>query len=363
MQDQEPSSILTHFSIPEKSYTLIKISHGLINKSYFVKDSATNRNIYFLQQIDRIIFQDIEGIMQNIAIVTEFFKSLANPPNYLVTQLTINGHNYYKSEDGEYWRLYNYVEGHTFYSAENEQIAAEAGKMFGEFQNALSGIEPNLLKVTIPGFHDIGLRYEQFNESIKNAKEARKTKAAPLIDIVNKNIGYAKEIYHQTIHSCPSRITHNDTKLSNLLFDDNQRAICVVDYDTLMPGYLPLDFGDSVRTICSTTIEDSTDLKNTKFDMNLYQAFTKNFLRTLSDTITNAELKMLAKTVAYMPFLMGLRMLTDYLNNDVYYSTDYGDHNFVRASNQLTLFISGVNQLDEMNNIVEQNYPNSYKIS
>jgi hypothetical protein len=354
MPEDNLKEVLGEFDIPQLDFILHPIKHGLINKSYEVIEISTKQKLYFLQQIDQNAFNDIEGIMHNIGVVSNHFNSWPEAPGHLITQQTKSCANYYKSGAGEYWRLYNYVEGKTYYRAENEQIAGEAGKMFGEFLNALQGIDIALMQTTIPGFHDIDLRYEQFNKSLTTAKPPRKDKAKTLIRLVRENIMYVKDIYHEIINTCPAKITHNDTKLSNLLFDDQQKGICVVDYDTLMPGYLPLDFGDSVRTICSTTVEDDTNLAGTYHDIEIFKLFTLKFIGGLAETCTRAEINLFAKAVPYMPFLMGLRMLTDYLNNDVYYSTQYEQHNFDRASNQLALFISGAAQLDEMNNIVHK---------
>ena len=352
MPAEPPIDILAEFNIPRHTYELLPVAHGLINKSYLVIEDASATAQYFLQQIDHHAFNDIEGIMHNIGVVTDYFKDRPKPLGYLTTIMTNTGDNYYKSTKGEYWRLYNYVAGNTYYRAENENLAAEAGKMFGEFQNALDGIEINLIKETIPRFHDIDLRYEQFLASIAGASASRKKHAASLIDLVKEHIDYVKRIYHDTVSSCPLRVTHNDTKLSNLMFDDHDEGLCVVDYDTLMPGFLPLDFGDSVRTICSTTVEDDKNIADTYFDLTIYKAFTISFITAMRGSITAAELQMLPRTAAYMPFLMGLRMLTDYLNDDVYYTIQYKQHNYDRALNQMTLFISGIDLLDEMNNIV-----------
>jgi hypothetical protein len=354
MPEDNPKEVLSKFNIPQCDYILHPVKHGLINKSYAVVEQSTNEKVFFLQQIDHNVFSDIEGIMHNISIVINHFNSKTEAPGHLSPQQTSSGTNYYKSDEGEYWRLYNYVEGNTYYRAENEQIAAVAGKMFGDFLKALQGIDPDLMKTTIRGFHDIDLRYEQFKKSLTTAKPARKDKANALIGLTMENINYVKGIYHEILNTCPARVTHNDTKLSNLLFDQEQKGICVVDYDTLMPGYLALDYGDSVRTICSTTVEDDTNLASTYYDIEIFKSFTTNFIDGLASTITNEEINLFAKAAAYMPFLMGIRMLTDYLNNDVYYNTQYEQHNFDRASNQLALFVSGAAQLNEMNNIVHK---------
>jgi hypothetical protein len=351
-------AILAEFDIPRINYVLTPIEHGLINKSYKVIEEPIGQGEYFLQQIDHDAFADIEGIMHNIEVVCNHFKTLPEAPEHLSTQQTTTGANYYKSADGEYWRLYNYVAGDTYYRADNDKIAAEAGSMFGHFLTALQGIDVNLVRTTIPRFHDINLRYEQFESSLATADPERKQRAKNLIKLAEENISFTRDIYREIVNNCSSILTHNDTKLSNLLFDSQQRGICVVDYDTLMPGYLTLDFGDSVRSICSTTLEDDTNLGGTYFDLKIFKSFTLNFIQALGTKISEAEIKLFAKTVAYMPYLMGLRMLTDYLNNDVYYTTQYEHHNFDRASNQLALFISGTAQLNEMNNIVFESMNN-----
>jgi len=345
-------NILSHFDIPEDDYELHTVAHGLINTSYAVGQKSSGKNKYFLQKIDHIIFTDIAGLMNNIEVVCDHFNGLANPPQHLETLHTKDGSNYYKSAEGEYWRLYDFVGGNTFYRAENDQLASEAGNMFGDFLNALHSIDSSLLKTTIARFHDIDFRYEQFLDSLKIANAERKEKGRKIIELIENNISYVQDVYHEIVNTCPLIATHNDTKLSNLLFDDQQHGICVVDYDTLMPGYLPLDFGDSVRTICSTTIEDDKNIDNTSFDLNIFGKFTTSFIKALANSITDAEIKLLAKSAAYMPFLMGIRMFTDYLNNDTYYSTNYKEHNYDRAANQFTLFMSGMKLYNEMNIIV-----------
>lgn len=353
---EEITSVLKKFLIPSKDYSAEAITHGHINRSFAVIDKESNRKKYFLQQVDHSIFPDIEGIMSNIKLVEKHFEGLSHPPPVLSTIKTGTNSNFYRSKIGEYWRLFNYVEGNTYDKASDRAMATEAGKMFGEFLNALNSLDPEQLETTLPRFHDINLRYDQFTDSLVNADLKRKEKSAHLISQVEENIDRVKEIYHTIVRSCPLRATHNDTKLSNLLFDEDNKGICVVDYDTFMPGWLPLDFGDTIRTLCSTTDEDDPDIAKTDFDMIIFNAFGTAFINQLAQTITVPELNNLSKAVPYMPFLMGLRMLTDYFNNDIYYTTRSEHHNFERASNQFKLYQSGVEKLDEMTEIIENTY-------
>ena len=350
----EAATVLPYFDIPDGDYQLGPVSHGLINQSFKVIDRASGKPVFFLQQIDHHIFKDVAGLMHNIELVTAHFSKLPDPPRFLQTINSRSGKNFYRSPAGNYWRLYHYITGKTYARAENHQLAAAAGHMFGEFLAALTGLDTTRMAVTIPRFHDINWRYEQFKESLAGAGSSRLTKAARLINQVEENIDQVQQIYHDITRACPVRVVHNDTKLSNLLFDEQQHGICVVDYDTLMPGYLPFDFGDAIRSLASTTVEDDKDIENTCFDTAVFTAFTSPFARALGQAITAAEMSRLAVSVPYMPFLMGLRMLTDYLNNDVYYTTNYKEHNYHRAANQLALYSSGMALLPEMNKIVNE---------
>lgn len=338
--------------MPFAEYEFIANRNGLINKSYALSKKNSGVNTLFLQQIDHTIFKNIEGLMNNIDVVCHHLKKTLKASKHLKLINTKTGRPYYKTDNGEYWRLYTYVEGRTFFRAHDQQLAREAGKIFGEFLFSLSTLDTNSLTVTLPDFHNIVHRYSQFKTSLKNASIERKTNARQNITLVENNIEFIINIYQETIETCPIKTTHNDTKLSNLLFDENDKGICVVDYDTLMPGYIPFDFGDSVRTICSTTVEDDTDASNTYFDLSTFEPFAQSFINSFDGTLSKQELNMFGKSGIYMSFIMGIRMLTDYLNNDVYYSTNYERHNLDRAANQLTLSISGIKKLPEMTKII-----------
>lgn len=345
-------NIIENFDIPADDYEYIANTNGLINKSYALCKKDSVENTLFLQQIDHTIFKNIEGLMDNIDIVCKHLKKTTNAPKHLELINTKSGKSYYKTDNGDFWRLYSYINGKTHFRADNKQLAQEAGKMFGDFLFSLSSLDATKLAITLPDFHNIIHRYDQFKDSLKNGSEDRKIKANEYIKVVENNIEFIISIYIETIDTCPLKATHNDTKLSNLIFDDHQKGVCVVDYDTLMPGYIPFDFGDSVRTICSSTIEHDTNLSNTHFDLAIFKPFAESFIDSFHGTLNDQELKMFSKSGIYMSFIMGIRMLTDYLNNDVYYSTNYENHNLDRAANQLTLSISGIESLPEMTKII-----------
>lgn len=348
--------VLCSFAIADKEYSWEANKQGLINKSYVISDLPGEKK-YFLQQIDHVIFKDIAGLMHNIDVVGDHFKRLANPPPLIKLVPTKKGNTYLKATGPTYWRLYEYVDGQTFFRASDTSMAAEAGRAFGEFLAALSNIDVNQVAVTLAGFHSMELRYRQFQEAKTRAKPERLAIAQELIQVVSENIEAMLAYQEELEHTARLVVTHNDTKLSNLLFDNHLKAKVVIDYDTLMPGYLPFDYGDSVRTICSRTEEDSRDLDNTKYDIELLQSFTHAFLAALSDQISSNEVALLPRAICFMPFIMGLRMLTDYLNNDIYYSTEYLEHNLHRAENQFTLYLNGLALQDEIIKIVNQKKP------
>ena len=359
-------TILSEFAIPKDNYSFEKITSGHINSSYAILDGDLNRK-YLLQQIDRSVFKDIPLMMQNITVVVDHLslKKSREPKLSGHEHLSIlniqSGQSYHKAADGEYWRLYSYIDGKTYNTVEDVTQAFEAGAMFGAFLNDLCDLNAALIDETIPDFHNVHFRLEQFEAARKTADPERLLMAHPEIDFVERNKAQMVEFYYKlTSSNSKLHIVHSDTKLSNLLFDDKGKALAVIDYDTIMPGYLVLDYGDSVRTICSTTAEDDPNVKGTTYDLKLLESFTRGFLNKASKMLTLYETKLMSKAVVYMPFIMGLRMLTDFLNNDVYYHTRYEVHNLVRAINQFKLAEVGNQRAKDITRIVDEEF-NKFK--
>jgi hypothetical protein len=342
--------ILSQFDIPKDSYSLVANKTGLINKSFSVIDSA-GQPVYFLQEIDKKVFKDIEGLMSNIRLITTHFRKLEHPPAHLEFINTTSNQSYLKTNKGSYWRLYTYCPGKSYDIAENKEMAAVAGTAFGEFLRAIETIDVKKLAVTIPNFHNINFRYAQFIDSTKNADQSRLVKSEELIELVDMDIKLWIDFYNELGDRCTLQPTHNDTKLNNLIISDTEPAV-VVDYDTIMPGYIALDYGDAVRTICSTTAEDSIDLDEIGYDLSMIRSFSLSFIKALNLNNKSQDLDFLARAICFMPFLMGLRMLTDYLNNDIYYSTNYANHNLDRAKNQITLYRKGMTLLPQINSLI-----------
>ena len=331
--------ILSVFDIPESDYSFEQITAGHINKSYAVLKSGSPK--YLLQQIDHEVFKDVPMVMNNISVVLDHIKDTRSASSQIGLLSLVPTHEqktYFKSPEGQFWRLYDYIQGVTHNKVESSEQALEAGKMFGEFLAAISDVDPKKVSDTIPDFHNMHHRLRQFDRAKENASTQRLILAHQEMEFVETNRSWMVEIYDEiTAPDMPMRVVHNDTKLSNVMFDREGRGLAVIDYDTIMPGHIPFDFGDSVRTICSTTAEDDPDVAATRFNLNLLQAYTQGFLNQLETVLSKPERLLLADAVPYMPFIMGLRMLTDFLNNDIYYHTRYDVHNLVRSINQFKL--------------------------
>lgn len=351
----EISQIIKLFDVPEGSYQVEPLTSGHINKTF--KITSQNKQPYILQSVSTVAFPNIPLIMKNIWEMENHLKksshpgfSMTNVPELILTK---SGQTYLKLENGDYWRLFNFIDGVSLEHTENRYQAEEAGRLYGSFLAAISDLEPSKLGETIKDFHSIELRLKQFDQALDEGDNERKEIANSEIDWVQEMRGEAQSWYlKMTDPGLKQRVAHYDTKLSNILFNKQGKAIAVIDFDTLMPGYLAFDYGDSVRTICSTTREDDPDLAATNYDIELIQSFSKGFIGALEGVITPEERQSFEYAVAYMPFIMGLRMLTDYLNNDQYYSTKYPNHNLDRCRNQFKLVESAKALSAKITNII-----------
>jgi Ser/Thr protein kinase RdoA (MazF antagonist) len=242
-----------------------------------------------------------------------------------------------------------------YLKAANSRIAKEAGRLFGEFFYLLNDFEVEKLAETIPRFHDMDYRLAQFESAILQASDERLELAKSSIETVNRNkteIRILQELKNKG--KLPLRATHNDTKLSNALFDKKGNGLAVIDLDTLMPGLVHYDFGDSVRTICSSAEEDESDISKVHFLPENFKAFVSGFLQACMSILTKEEIENLPLAAKYMVFIMGLRFLTDYLNNDIYFKTKYPKHNLVRVQNQFALLESMMLHESEMRKIIQE---------
>lgn len=313
------------------------LTSGHINDTYLVK---TQTNSFVLQKLNHLVFPNISELMNNKLKVAQH---LSGKENYRLSLLhfyaTKEGKYYYQDNDGYYWSLMNYIpDSKVLDKTENQNQTYEAGKAFGHFIAQLDDFDASDLYEVIPDFHKMSFRYSQFDEALKNASEERKEQAEEWIEQVlssRKKMHQLEELYEQG--EIPMRVTHNDTKLSNILFNSKNKAIAVIDWDTLMPGIVHFDFGDSIRSMCSTATEDETNLENVQFNKTYYESYKKGFLEELNTILSPKEIELLPLAAETITFIMGLRFLTDFLNNDIYYKIKYPNHNLDRAANQLTL--------------------------
>lgn len=340
--------IVQRFEIQGTVAHIEAFGNGHINDTYYVGTSAQADPNYLLQRINHKVFKNIAAVTHNIFHVTDHLrkKLLAKglPEHEICKRVltpipTLQQEYYTESSDGDYWRLYYFIEGTKSYDiVENEKQAYEGGKAFGEFQSMLVDLDSGLIKEVIPSFHDLDFRYGQLQEALardpKNRRDAVQAELAFVSAHLERMLSILKWAKEGLL---PLRITHNDTKFNNVLLDQQDKVLCIVDLDTVMPGYIAYDFGDAIRTIINTAAEDEADLSKISLDLDLFRAFSKGFLEDTHALLTEMEKKSLLEGVLLLPFLMGVRFLTDYINGDVYYKVTFEGHNLQRARAQFQL--------------------------
>ncbi|MBR3934767.1 MAG: aminoglycoside phosphotransferase family protein [Clostridia bacterium] len=330
---------------------------GHINDT-FVADSTPR---YILQRVNTSIFKKPDELMENIVSVTEHLRKKiiaagGNPDRETLTVInTRDNKPYYTAENGNCYRVYKFITNTISLNLpENPGQFESSAKAFGKFQNMLADFDASKLHETIPNFHHTPKRIEALKEAMENNIAGRKDE---VIDVYNEYMKFEEVCcsIQKGLDSgeVPLRVTHNDTKLNNVLFDDKTlEGICVIDLDTVMPGSLLFDYGDSLRFGASTAVEDEADLSKVNFDLEYFESYTRGFLSELGSKITEAEVKLLPLSALILTFECGIRFLTDYLNGDTYFKIHYANQNIIRAKNQLKLVQDINSKLDEMTKIV-----------
>lgn len=334
---------------------------GHINDTFI---ASRDGRPYVLQRINTKVFNNPEALMENIHSVTNHLrkkiKENGGDPNRetMSVLLTEDGQKFYRDADGDCYRVCVFVQDSiTLESVSAPEEFYQSAKAFGKFQNMLSDFPAEQLHETIEKFHDTPNRVSHLKEAIEKNISGR-------LDSCRKEVEYALEQVKETSIVCdalkdgsiPYRVTHNDTKLNNVLFDKNTlEGLCVIDLDTVMPGSLLYDFGDSLRYGANTAAEDEKDLDKVTFDLELFEAFTKGFLSEVKESLTEREKELLAFSAKLLTYECGIRFLTDYLNGDTYFKIKYPEHNLVRAKNQFKLCQDIDSKMEEMNRIVKEN--------
>lgn len=316
---------------------------------------------YILQRMNDDIFKDPVSLMRNIEGVTTFLrqeviKNGGNPDRETLNLVkTKEGNSFYVDSQGHYWRMYLFIEGATCYNlVEKPEDFYQSGKAFGHFQRLLSKYPAKELSETIPGFHDTPKRFERFKKVVEEDICHRAADVQQEIQFVmdrGNDMGLAMDMLAKG--ELPLRVTHNDTKLNNIMIDDvTGEAICIIDLDTVMPGLSIFDFGDSIRFGANTAQEDETDLTKVSLSLPLFEIYTKGFLEGCAGSLTEAEIRMLPQGARLMTLECGMRFLTDYLEGDVYFKISREKHNLDRCRTQFGLVADMEKKWKEMGEIV-----------
>jgi Ser/Thr protein kinase RdoA (MazF antagonist) len=364
------SSIASQFVLDGDFVSGAPYGSGHINDTFKLvcRHDGAERH-YLLQRINHLIFKDPEALMDNVERVTRHTRQRLVESNaseirrrVLTLLPTTDGRVIYQDSDGNFWRCYDFIENATGYDIiESREQAFQAARAFGAFQALLTDLPGDRLNETIPDFHNTPSRYAAFEASLAADVQGR-------ADDVGDEIAFAKA-HHDLADALlsrhrdgliPERVTHNDTKLNNVLLDDaTNEAMCVIDLDTLMPGLALYDFGDLVRTSTSPVAEDEQDAGKVVMQMDMFRALVEGYLSEASAFLTDTEIACLPLAGQVITFEIGLRFLTDYLDGDTYFKTKYPEHNIHRCRTQFALVQSIADQLDEMNRTVQDALDNA----
>lgn len=342
---------------------------GLINSTYILTFSDGNQDFkYIVQKINTNVFKNPDELMSNIMNITSFLRNKINlsggnsERETLTFLYTKDNTPYFRDEDGECWRAYIYIgKCYTCDRIDSAIKAYRSGKAFGKFQKMLSDYPAENLFETIPNFHNTPSRYDALKQAIKNNCSGRLAEAADEIDFALKREQDASRLVDLAAEGkIPMRVTHNDTKINNLLFDSiTNEAFCVIDLDTIMPGLSLYDFGDSIRSGAVSSDENEKDLKKYGLDPELFKSYTEGFLSEAGKALNETEAANLAFSAKLMALECGVRFLTDYLDGDTYFRTEYPEHNLVRCKTQFKLVEDIERQMDELNSCVDELYRRS----
>lgn len=333
------------------------LGKGHINDSY--KVMAGDKE-YVLQKINHAIFKNVPELQNNIQRVTTHIRGKLQEKGateierkVLTLVPTKEGELYYKDIQGDYWRLMDFIKESKSYDEISPELAYRAGLAFGDFQKTLADLPGGPLFETIPDFHNMEFRLQQFRDAVNQDAAGRKAEVSGLIEEIEKR---ADEMCKpEQLHregKLPKRTNHCDTKVNNILFDNNDEVLCVVDLDTVMPGYVLSDFGDFIRTGANTGAEDDKNLDNVSVDLDIFEAYTKGYLENAASFLTDTEINNLAFGAKLLTYMQTVRFLTDYINGDTYYKTAYDGHNLVRTKAQFKLLQSLEENFDKMQEIV-----------
>jgi hypothetical protein len=355
-------SIISRFSTSGTISDIVPMGSGHIHETYKVIMETAEQDNYVLQQLNTNVFRDPEAVMQNLGLVTSHIRmklkasGVTDTRQFVLTPVALREDGLmFTDNENKVWRCFLYIRDHRTYDrAIGEEQVYEGGKAYGRFLQYLSDLPAKSIKDTIPGFHDLDLRLNQFEEARIRGLGERITETQPEIDLLRERKEEMRTILLLgKAGSIPIRIVHHDTKINNVLFGDDGKALCVIDLDTVMPGYVHDDFGDSIRTFTNTGEEDDADLSRVSMNIRYFEAFTRGFLEVTRTMLNQVEKDHMALSVRVITYMQVLRFLTDYLNGDTYYRIHHPGHNLQRARAQIKLLLSMEEQYGEMKRIIE----------
>lgn len=329
--------ILEKFGLDHHNFDVIPHGNGLIHQTYVVKENLIPK--YILQRVNDSVFRNPEDIAYNLKYIGSFLQS-KNPEFPFTLPISTGSNENYVLVDSNYYRMFHFVkDSHTITVCNTEDQAYEAAKAFGRFTNELSDFPAKNLKETIPQFHDLNYRFQIFLQALNSGNLQKIDDSKNLIDwffLHESVVKKFKAILDD--EKFKLRVTHHDTKISNVLFDNFNKSICVIDLDTVMSGYFISDVGDMIRTYTSEADEEEKDLDKIYFRKNFFEAIKAGYLENMKDLLSTAELDSFAYAGKFMIYMQAIRFFTDYISDDIYYGAKYPKHNLVRAKNQMRLF-------------------------
>lgn len=360
MYEKERAAV-SHFNLGGIPISFTPITYGNINKTFQV--TLDNGTRYILQSINTSVFKKPFELMENVNGVCSFLKrkTLSNggdPDRETLTYAESDGiSNLYIDDDGMHWRMCKFIDAVSYQSISRPELFYSAAEAFGNFQSLLSDYPTHTLHETIPNFHNTVSRYNDFKAAVMKCKlHERLCKAQDECLFLESR----ERLAHIALDAIkdgriPLRVTHNDTKLNNVLIDrETNKGVCVIDLDTVMPGSVLYDFGDAIRFGACTAAEDEPDISKISCDLALFEQFTRGFIKGVGGALTDTEYELLPDGALLMTYELALRFLADYLNGDVYFKIAYPEHNLVRARAQIALLKDMETKLDQMHTIVKK---------
>jgi hypothetical protein len=356
-------SIIANFNITSRDFDVKPFGSGHINDTFLLKTGSEHDDAYLLQKINHFVFKNIDGLMNNMVHVINHLmgkaRATGKPLKEILALVRCNNGKYYCQDDlGNYWRMTYFLKDTQSYDlVTTTKQAYQGGYAFGSFHYLLCDLDPALLVDTIPDFLNIEKRLDNLNKAIeKDTMGVLRYIPTELSFLLERASNMVEILQLGKAGILPLRITHNDTKFNNILLDQHDEIQCVIDLDTVMPGYVAYDFGDAVRTIINTAAEDEKNLAAIQLNVPLFEAFAKGYLGQTVSFLTEQELKSLVKGVLLLPYMQAVRFLTDYLEGDVYYKTHFPGHNLQRARAQIQLLKMLESKKDELADIIQMEW-------